>query len=102
MGPMYVAYVTFASYTDCTFINLNIATLTDKWYGETPKLVAALFSLAAKVQPTIVFIDEIGMVNAEPRTDGRRRRRGGCIAGLRMLNDGERSGKADRLCFVMG
>ena len=47
--------------TDCAFINLNVSTLTDKWYGETPKLVTALFSLAAKVQPTIIFIDEIGM-----------------------------------------
>ncbi|XP_022222642.2 LOW QUALITY PROTEIN: outer mitochondrial transmembrane helix translocase [Drosophila obscura] len=41
------------------FINLDVATLTDKWYGETQKLAAAVFSLAKKLEPSIIFIDEI-------------------------------------------
>jgi SpoVK/Ycf46/Vps4 family AAA+-type ATPase len=41
------------------FIHLDISVLTDKWYGESQKLVAALFSFAEKVQPCIIFIDEI-------------------------------------------
>ena len=41
------------------FINLDVAMLTDKWYGESQKLASAVFSLAAKLQPCIVFIDEI-------------------------------------------
>lgn len=41
------------------FINLDIAMLTDKWYGESQKLASAVFSLATKLQPCIVFIDEI-------------------------------------------
>lgn len=44
------------------FINLHISTLTEKWYGDSNKLVAAVFSLARKLQPTIVFIDEIDAV----------------------------------------
>ncbi|XP_067857478.1 outer mitochondrial transmembrane helix translocase-like isoform X2 [Heptranchias perlo] len=43
----------------CHFINLQPSTLTDKWYGESQKLTAAVFSLAAKIEPCIVFIDEI-------------------------------------------
>ena len=42
------------------FINLDVASLTDKWYGESQKLSSAVFSLAAKIQPCIIFIDEIG------------------------------------------
>jgi SpoVK/Ycf46/Vps4 family AAA+-type ATPase len=41
------------------FINLHISTLMDKWFGESQKLVNAVFSLAKKVQPCIIFIDEI-------------------------------------------
>ncbi|KAL9103169.1 MAG: hypothetical protein Q9163_001774 [Psora crenata] len=45
-----------------TFINLHISTLTEKWYGDSNKLVNAMFSLARKLQPSIVFIDEIDAV----------------------------------------
>lgn len=41
------------------FINLDISILTDKWYGESQKLASAVFTLAAKLQPCIIFIDEI-------------------------------------------
>lgn len=41
------------------FINLDVAVLTDKWYGESQKLASAVFTLASKLQPCIVFIDEI-------------------------------------------
>jgi len=41
------------------FVNLDGAALHDKWYGESQKLAGALFSLARKLQPCIVFIDEI-------------------------------------------
>eukprot|EP00842_Homolaphlyctis_polyrhiza_P002188 jgi/Hompol1/2970/HPOL_006260-RA len=41
------------------FINLHMSTMTDKWFGESQKLVHGLFSLAKKLQPTIIFIDEI-------------------------------------------
>lgn len=41
------------------FITLNLATLMDKWVGETEKYVEALFSLARKISPVIIFIDEV-------------------------------------------
>jgi SpoVK/Ycf46/Vps4 family AAA+-type ATPase len=49
-----------ASEAGMQFINLQVSILTDKWYGESQKLAAAVFSLAVKIQPCIVFIDEIG------------------------------------------
>jgi SpoVK/Ycf46/Vps4 family AAA+-type ATPase len=42
-----------------SFINLHISTLTEKWYGDSNKLVRAVFSLARKMEPAIIFIDEI-------------------------------------------
>ncbi|KAI9888147.1 MAG: hypothetical protein M1823_000082 [Watsoniomyces obsoletus] len=51
------------------FINLHISTLTEKWYGDSNKLVHAVFSLARKLQPSIVFIDEIDAVLGTRRSE---------------------------------
>ena len=51
-----------------TFINLHISTLTEKWYGDSNKLVSAVFSLARKLAPSIVFIDEIDAVLGNRRS----------------------------------
>jgi hypothetical protein len=48
-----------AKESNATFINIAVSVLTNKWYGESNKLVAGLFSLARKMQPAIIFIDEI-------------------------------------------
>lgn len=41
------------------FINLQVSSLFDKWFGESQKRTEAIFTLAEKVQPVIIFIDEI-------------------------------------------
>ncbi|XP_029999586.1 ATPase family AAA domain-containing protein 1-A-like [Sphaeramia orbicularis] len=57
-GKTMIAKAT-ARASGCKFINLQASTLTDMWYGESQKLTAAVFSLAVKIQPCIIFIDEI-------------------------------------------
>ncbi|KAK5910459.1 hypothetical protein CesoFtcFv8_004292 [Champsocephalus esox] len=57
-GKTMIAKAT-AKASGCKFINLQASTLTDMWYGESQKLTAAVFSLAVKIQPCIIFIDEI-------------------------------------------
>jgi len=41
------------------FINLNWSSILSKWLGESEKLATAVFTLARKLQPCIIFIDEI-------------------------------------------
>uniref|UniRef100_A0A2K5MQ37 Outer mitochondrial transmembrane helix translocase n=1 Tax=Cercocebus atys TaxID=9531 RepID=A0A2K5MQ37_CERAT len=57
-GKTLIAKAT-AKEAGCRCINLQPSTLTDKWYGESQKLAAAVFSLAIKLQPSIIFTDEI-------------------------------------------
>ncbi|XBW36761.1 hypothetical protein QEN19_002338 [Hanseniaspora menglaensis] len=48
-----------AGESHATFINVKISTLLSSYYGESNKLIKALFSIASKLKPTIIFIDEI-------------------------------------------
>ncbi|PKU74011.1 peroxisomal biogenesis factor 6 [Dendrobium catenatum] len=48
-----------ANEAGASFINVSMSTLTSKWFGEDEKNVRALFTLAAKVSPTIIFVDEV-------------------------------------------
>ncbi|XP_052187450.1 uncharacterized protein LOC127798146 [Diospyros lotus] len=48
-----------ANEAGATFINVSMSTITSKWFGEDEKNVRALFTLAAKVSPTIIFVDEV-------------------------------------------
>lgn len=52
------------------FFALTLATLESKWYGESSKLLAATFGLAQKLQPCVLFFDEIdGMIRKRSDLD---------------------------------
>ncbi|KAL5069782.1 hypothetical protein RYX36_020670 [Vicia faba] len=48
-----------ANEAGASFINISSSTITGMWFGQSEKNVRALFSLAAKVAPTIIFVDEV-------------------------------------------
>lgn len=57
-GKTMIAQAT-AGEAQARFINLDVSLLTDKWYGESQKLASAVFTLARKIAPCIIFVDEI-------------------------------------------
>ena len=62
-----------ASESNATFFSISASSLTSKWVGESSKLVRALFNLANKRAPAVVFIDEIDSV-LSARSSGEQRR----------------------------
>ncbi|XP_060170914.1 uncharacterized protein LOC132601868 isoform X2 [Lycium barbarum] len=48
-----------ATEAGANFINISMSSITSKWVGEAEKYVKAVFSLASKIAPSVVFIDEV-------------------------------------------
>ncbi|KAL8044242.1 hypothetical protein ABFS82_08G034400 [Erythranthe guttata] len=58
-----------AKESGAVFINLRISSLKSQWLGESEKQVAAVFSLAHKRQPSIIFIDEAESFLGQRKSD---------------------------------
>ncbi|KIO29284.1 hypothetical protein M407DRAFT_171965 [Tulasnella calospora MUT 4182] len=89
-----------AKESGATFINITASVIQDKWFGESNKLVAGLFSLARKLQPCIIFIDEIDSFLRE-RSRGDHEVTAMMKAEFMTLWDGLASGEASRI-MVLG
>ncbi len=44
---------------NCSYIQVDRADLVSKWQGQSEKMVNALFNIATKNKPCIIFVDEI-------------------------------------------
>ncbi|OQU79278.1 hypothetical protein SORBI_3008G123200 [Sorghum bicolor] len=59
-----------ATEAGANIINLSISSITSKWLGEAEKYVKAIFSLASKLSPAIIFVDEVDSFLGKPERPG--------------------------------
>jgi SpoVK/Ycf46/Vps4 family AAA+-type ATPase len=48
-----------ATEAGANFINISMSSISSKWLGEGEKFVKAVFSLASKIAPSVIFLDEV-------------------------------------------
>ncbi|KAF9622049.1 hypothetical protein IFM89_029333 [Coptis chinensis] len=48
-----------ATEAGANFINISMSSISSKWVGEGEKYVKAVFSLASKIAPSVIFVDEV-------------------------------------------
>ncbi|ONK78664.1 uncharacterized protein A4U43_C02F21160 [Asparagus officinalis] len=59
-----------ATEAGANFINISSSSITSKWFGEAEKYVKAIFSLASKISPSVIFIDEVDSMLSRRRNSG--------------------------------
>jgi SpoVK/Ycf46/Vps4 family AAA+-type ATPase len=46
-----------------SFLSIDASVIENKWLGESEKNAKAVFSLARKIAPCIIFIDEVNQLH---------------------------------------
>ena len=88
-----------ATETKGRFFSVSAANIVSKWMGESERLIKALFELARKNKPAVIFIDEIDSVlsaRSEGENDATRRLK------TEFLIQMQGVGKDDRGILVLG
>jgi len=89
-----------ATESGANFLHVPLSAIASKWFGEGEKSVRAVFSLAQKISPSVVFVDEVDSLL------GKREKAGEHEAMRKMKNefmsawDGLRSSDSDRVLVM--
>ncbi|KAF1887808.1 hypothetical protein Lal_00023816 [Lupinus albus] len=59
-----------ATEAGANFINISMSSITSKWFGEAEKYVKAVFSLASKIAPSVIFVDEVDSMLGQRENSG--------------------------------
>ncbi|KAK9104166.1 hypothetical protein Scep_021010 [Stephania cephalantha] len=59
-----------ATEAGANFINISMSSITSKWFGEGEKYVKAVFSLASKIAPSVIFVDEVDSMLSRRENSG--------------------------------
>jgi len=90
-----------ARYSSCYFLNITSSSIMSKWLGDASRLVRAIFTLADKLQPCIIFIDEVDALLGKRGSSSEHEASLQVKTEFMQLWDGMESGRGQRV-VVMG
>ncbi|WP_367116339.1 26S protease regulatory subunit [Methanothermococcus sp.] len=85
---------------EATFFNVKASSVSSKYYGESSKIVSALYDVAREMHPSIVFIDEIDALTTK-RSDGVSEASRRMLSTLLTELDGFQDKGSDRLILTL-
>jgi SpoVK/Ycf46/Vps4 family AAA+-type ATPase len=56
---------------DAAFMSISMASIGSKWFGDGERMVQAVFSLAKKLAPCIIFVDEVDAMLSQRSSSGK-------------------------------
>ena len=59
-----------ATESSANFLNISISSITSKWFGEAEKFAKSVFTLASKISPCVIFIDEVDSLLGKRDSNG--------------------------------
>jgi katanin p60 ATPase-containing subunit A1 len=86
---------------DATFFNVKVSDLLSKYFGESTKLISALYAVAARLSPAVIFIDEFESLTP-PRGSGESGAERRIVSTLLAELDGLKGKGSDDLVITIG
>jgi katanin p60 ATPase-containing subunit A1 len=86
---------------DATFFNVKVSSLLSKYFGESTKLISALYTVARRLSPSVVFLDEFESLTP-PRGTGESGAERRIVSTLLAELDGLSTKEDDSFVLTMG
>lgn len=86
---------------DATFFNVTVSALLSKYFGESTKLISALYAVAARLSPSVIYMDEFEALSP-PRGSGESGAERRIVSTLLAELDGLKSKDQQALIITIG
>jgi len=90
-----------ATESGANFISISMSSIASKWFGEGEKYTRAVFTLASKISPCVIFVDEIDSLLSRRDSNGEHDAMRKIKNEFMMMWDGLKSKDSERI-IVLG